>query len=115
MSKRIQVERIRPLTARVGILGVGHHTYWNQFDGLLEEIWNKLSAFETIVRQQDVEVFNLGISDCAETAYRIVPEIRSANLDLLFIDMLTYATSSSIAAVFREIDIPMVLIALQPM
>lgn len=115
MSKRIQVERIRPLTARVGILGVGHHTYWNQFDGLLEEIRNKLSAFETIVRQQDVEVFNLGISDCAETAYRVVPAIRSANLDLLFIDMLTYATSSSIAAVFREIDIPMVLIALQPM
>jgi L-arabinose isomerase len=111
----IKLERIKPLIAKVGILGVGHHTYWEQFEGLLDEIRNKLSDFETIVGQQKVDVFNLGISDCAETAYRMVPEIRSANLDLLFIDMLTYATSSSIAAVFREIDIPMVLVALQPM
>jgi L-arabinose isomerase len=58
---------------------------------------------------------NFGISDRAETAYRLVPEIRSANLDLLFIDMLTYATSSSIASIFREISTPMVLVALQPM
>lgn len=98
----------------MGILGVGHHTYWKQFEGLLEEIKNKLAVFENMVRENGVSIINLGISDCAESAYRLVPEIRSANLDLLFIDMLTYATSSSIAAIFREINVPMVLVALQP-
>lgn len=109
------IERIKPLYARVGILGVGHHTYWEQFEGLLEEIKQKLMVFESMVKKNEVETFNLGISDCAETAYRLVPEIKSVNLDLLFIDMLTYATSSSIAAILREINIPKVLVALQPL
>jgi L-arabinose isomerase len=109
-----RIERIKPLYARVGILGVGHHTYWSQFDGLLKEMQHKLSVFESLVKKNGVETHNLGISDCAETAYRLAPEIKSANPDLLFIDMLTYATSSSIATIFREIDTPKVLVALQP-
>lgn len=109
------IERIKPLNARVGILGVGHHTYWDQFEGLLDEIKHKLSVFESLVKKNEVETFNLGISDCAESAYRLVPEIRSVNLDLLFIDMLTYATSSSIAAILQQIDVPKVLVALQPL
>lgn len=109
-----RIERFKPLTARVGVLGVGHHTYWDQFEGLLDEIKNKLSLFDRMVKKNEVEVFNLGISDCAETAYELIPIIKTANLDLLFIDMLTYATSSSIASIFREINVPMVLVALQP-
>ncbi len=100
--------------AKVGILGVGHRTYWHQFEGLQDALLDKLKVFEQMVADKGVETVNFGMSDCAETAYRLVPEIRSANLDLLFIDMLTYATSSTIAAIFREIDVPMVLVALQP-
>ncbi|MBD3266696.1 arabinose isomerase, partial [bacterium] len=37
------------------------------------------------------------------------------DLDLLFCDMLTYATSSTFAAIMRELAIPIVLVALQPM
>jgi hypothetical protein len=32
------VERRKPRMARVGIFGVGHHTYWPQFAGLREEL-----------------------------------------------------------------------------
>jgi len=109
-----KIERLKPLTARIGILGVGHHTYWDQFEGLLEEMRKKLSEFDKIVKANDIVTTNLGISDCAETAYDLIPKIKAANLDLLFIDMLTYATSSSIAAIFQEIKIPLVLVALQP-
>jgi L-arabinose isomerase len=108
------IERIKPLKARIGIIGVGHYTYWGQFEGLLDEIHAKLIVFEKMVIANQVETVNFGLSDCAETASKIVPEIRGSNIDLLFIDMLTYATSSSIAAVFREIHVPMVLVALQP-
>ncbi|WP_020531170.1 L-fucose/L-arabinose isomerase family protein [Flexithrix dorotheae] len=109
------VKRIKPLNARVGILGVGHHTYWGQFEGLLEDILKKMDFFEEKVNTCQVETVNLGISDCAEKAYALIPKIKAANLDLLFIDMVTYATSSSIAAIFREIEIPMVMVALQPL
>jgi L-arabinose isomerase len=111
---QMEVERIKPLTANVGIIGVGHKTYWAQFEGLLDEMKKKQQVFAEMVRNTAVQVFDFGISDCAETAYDLVPQIKSANLDLLFIDMVTYATSSSIGAIFKEINVPMVMVALQP-
>jgi len=108
------IERLKPLTARVGIIGVGHHTYWDQFEGLLGQMHKKLLVFENMVAGNHVETVNFGLSDRAETAFQVVPKIKAANIDLLFIDMLTYATSSSIAKVFNEIKVPMVMVALQP-
>lgn len=109
-----KIKRLKPLHARVGVLGVGHHTYWDQFDGLLDQLHEKISAFDQIVKSNGVEVIHFGISDCAETAYRFADKINESNLDLLFIDMVTYATSSSIAAIFNSCNLPMVLVALQP-
>jgi len=111
----MRIDRIKPLAARIGVLGVGHRTYWDQFEGLLDEMYHKLDAFIGKLDQPGVEVFNFGMSDRAETAYEVVPKIQAANLDLLFIDMLTYATSSSIAAVFQQMSVPMVMVALQPL
>jgi L-arabinose isomerase len=115
VEQQVKIHRLKPLKANVGILGVGHKSYWPQFDGLLDELKNKLQVFNDLVEQNGVTVFNFGISDCAETAYKLVPQIKAANLDLLFVDMITYATSSSIAAIFREVNVPTVLVALQPM
>jgi L-arabinose isomerase len=111
----LTIKRLKPLTARVGILGVGHKTYWPQFEGLLEELMGKQRVFIEMVQKNQVEAIDFGISDCAETAYELLPTIKAANLDLLFIDMVTYATSSSVAAIFREINVPIVLVALQPL
>jgi L-arabinose isomerase len=38
----------------------------------------------------------------------------AANVDILFCNMVTYATSSVFAPIVKEINKPMVLIALQP-
>jgi L-arabinose isomerase len=62
-----------------------------------------------------VNITPFGITDKAQHAYELVPRIKGADLDLLFVDMLTYATSSTVGAIFREIDLPIVLVALQPM
>ncbi|MEN8156254.1 MAG: L-fucose/L-arabinose isomerase family protein [Bacteroidota bacterium] len=114
LSKENKIERLKPLTARVGIYGVGHHTYWGQFEGLLDKLMEKMNILEQRVAACGVEVINFGIGDDAESAYKAMPEIKAANLDLLFIDMLTYATSSSIGIIFKEVDVPMVMVALQP-
>jgi len=105
---------VKRFNARVGILGVGHHAYWPQFDGLLEQLQQKLAVFRSMVEKTGVEALDFGISDCAATAYEIAPRINQANLDLLFIDMVTYASSSSVAAVFKMVSVPIVLVALQP-
>ena len=109
------IPRRKPLTANVGIYSVGHHTYWSQFEGLLGEIKDKITVFTEILKRYNVNVVDFGISDCAETAYAAIPKIRSADLDILFVDMVTYATSGTIGIVFREINIPIVLVALQPL
>lgn len=110
----MRIPRRKPLAGRVGILGVGHHTYWPQFDGLLDDLHKKLSTFEQKVAAHGVEVVNFGLSDRSSTAYERLTAIEQAGLDLLFVDMLTYATSSAIAPILRAAPVPIVLVALQP-
>lgn len=114
LSAQKTIPRLKPLTAKVGIYGVGHYTYWEQFDGLLEDLEKKMLVLEDRVKKNNVEVVNFGIGDCADSAYAKLEQMQAANLDLLFVDMLTYATSSSIAPIFKKLDIPIVLVALQP-
>lgn len=111
----MRVERRKPRTARVGIFGVGHYTYWEQFDGLLEEMHRKLARLEEKVSACGVKVTPFGMIDDAKGAYRLVGELKAADLDLIFCDMVTYATSSTFGKIIRDIDTPVVLVALQPM
>jgi L-arabinose isomerase len=111
----MRIERRKPLAARVGIVGVGHHTYWAQFEGLLDEMHGKLATFEAKVREHGVETVAFGLLDDAETAYAALPRMKAADLDLLFIDMVTYATSSTFGVLARELHVPIVLVALQPL
>lgn len=108
------IERKNKRTARIGIFAVAHAKYWSQFDGLYENIMKYHCDFCKIVEENDVEVIDFGMIDSNEKAYLTVPQIQSANLDILFCNMVTYATSSVFAPIIREIDKPMVLTALQP-
>jgi len=109
------IPRIRPLTARVGVLGVGHHVYWPQFEGLLDEMHRKLNHLADRLRGEGLEVVEFGMVDNAQTAYATAPKIKAADIDLLFVDMVTYATSATFGVLCREIAAPMVLVALQPL
>lgn len=109
------IPRRTPLTAEVGTIGVGHHVYWPQFEGLKESLLNKLAHFEERVSQTGVVVHNFGLVDDSQSTYAALQKIKAAPLDLLFVDMLTYATSSTFAPIIRDLDIPIVLVALQPL
>lgn len=111
----MSVSRRKPRTAAIGIFGVGYHVYWKQFPGLLDELLVKLDVLVQKVQAAGVQVTNFGMVDKAETAYALLPRLKAANLDLVFCDMLTYATSASFATIVRGLDIPIVLVALQPL
>jgi L-arabinose isomerase len=111
----VLVERRKPLTANVGVFGVGLDVYWGQFPGLLEELLGYLDVFEKQVRANGVDVVSFGMVDNAQAAYAALKKMRAADLDLVFCDMLTYATSATFGILMRELDVPIVLVALQPL
>lgn len=111
----MRVPRRKPRTARVGLFGVGYHVYWKQFPGLLDELHNKLNVLDSKIQGNRVEVVNFGIVDKAQDAYALVARLKAADLDLVFCDMVTYATSATFGIIVRSLDIPIVLVALQPL
>ena len=108
------IARRKPLKAKVGVFSVGHRTYWNQFPGLLEDLMQKESRLIEKIEAHQVEVVSFGMVDNAEVAYEVLPKIQAADLDLLFCDMVTYATSSTFGVIIKTLNIPIVMVALQP-
>lgn len=110
-----QVNRVKLLRPCVGLLAIGHHVYWPQFDGLLDEMHRKLRSARLRIEAHGVEVAEFGMLDNAEAAYGAVAKIKAADIDILFVDMATYGTSSTFGILCREIQVPIVLLAIQPL
>lgn len=108
------LERKKNPTARIGVFAVGHDTYWGQFDGLLDSLMGYHEAFKNIVNTNDVQIVDFGMIDNSQSAYTALKKIKAADVDLLFVNMVTYATSAAFAPIIRDMDIPVVLVALQP-
>ena len=108
------IQRKKSRAARIGIFAVAHATYWGQFEGLYDNIMGYHRDLCALIGRNDVEVVDFGMLDSSEKAYAAIPQILSANVDVLFCNMATYATSSVFAPIMREVNKPMVLVALQP-
>ena len=113
-ASSLRIPRRKPLTANVGVVSVGLDTYWKQCPGLLDDMTKKEDAFVRKLAAHDVKVTRFGMSDNPAAAKAKVPAMKAADLDLLFVDMVTYATSSTFAPFVRELNVPIVLVALQP-
>ena len=110
-----RVERRKPLTANIGVVSVGLDTYWKQCPGLYDDMVKKEDAFVRMLEGGlSLKIHRFGISDNPQKAASLVPAMKAADLDLLFVDMVTYATSSTFAPFVRELTCPIVLVALQP-
>ncbi|MBQ9369059.1 MAG: L-fucose/L-arabinose isomerase family protein [Victivallales bacterium] len=110
----MNLERRKPLTANVGVMSVGLDTYWKQFPGLLERLNEKTEKLKSYLLQHSVSVVDFGMIDNASKAYAALPQMKASDLDLLLVDMVTYATSSTFGVIVREMQCPVVLVALQP-
>ena len=108
------ITRRKPLTANVGVVSVGLDTYWTQCPGLLDDMRRKEDVFVAKLAGQSLSVSRFGMADTPQHAAAMVPAMKAADLDLLFVDMVTYATSSTFTPFVRELGVPIVLVALQP-
>ena len=109
-----EIIRRKDTRPRIGVFGVGYHVYWDQFEGLHESLTRKQQHLVGFIQSQNAEVVDFGMVDKVQTAYALVSRLKGANLDLIFCDMLTYATSSTFGVIIKNIEVPIVLVALQP-
>jgi L-arabinose isomerase len=109
-----QIVRREETVARIGVFGVGYYKYWEQFEGLLDDLLEKQAVFIKKLEKYQVEIIDFGLVDDVTKAYELVPRLKGANLDLIFCDMLTYATSSTFGIIIKSMEVPIVLVALQP-
>ncbi len=108
------LERIPAKKPVIGIFAVAHGVYWDQFPGLKDNMEKYHADMVSIVAKNDVEIVDLGIIDSSIAANEAADKFNAANVNLIFCNMITYATSSVFAPVLRNCTAPMVLTALQP-
>jgi L-arabinose isomerase len=114
--KKITIpQKEKSTSQRIGVFGVGYERYWDQFPGLLDELLEKHRIIIEKIPDHNATIIDFGIVDNAAKAYELVKSVEAANLDLIFCNMLTYATSGTFAIIIKTVDIPIVLVALQPL
>ena len=109
------IDRKVKRAAKIGIFAVGHHVYWKQFEGLLDSLMRYHRTAVAMVNENEVELIDYGMIDSSEKAYQISQKMSGDHLDLIFCNMVTYATSSVFAPIIRNCTVPVVLLALQPL
>ena len=114
LNEKCTESNLSPNT-RIGVFGVGYTKYWEQFDGLYDEMLEKQEKFIQKIPSNGIDVIDFGMVDSSEKAYQVVKQLERANLDLIFCDMLTYATSGTFGIIIKTLNIPIVLVVLQPL
>ena len=99
---------------RIGIIGMGHYVYWQQFEGLREDLMKKQSSLHAYFSSA-VTTVDLGYADDIDSAYLALKQAQREDLDALFIVMSTYVTSQVVFPFVRYLHIPQVLVSIQPL
>ena len=94
----------------VGLFGIGLETYWDQFPGLRE----RLEGYIDTIRAKlgGAEIISAGLVDTVEKAHDAAALFRKNDAKLVFLYVSTYALSSTVLPVVR--NLPVVVLNLQP-
>ncbi len=99
---------------KIGLFGIGLDTYWPQFDGLL----NKLKAYHSEIQNRlvsfQVDIIDAGIVDNPEKAGAAAKMFVSEDVELIFLNISTYALSSTVLPVVQKMKVPVIVLNLQP-
>ena len=99
---------------RVGLCGIGLEAYWGQFAGLKSKLESHVEEVAARIRRPGLSMVNLGLIDTPVTAREAAHIFRTADLDLLFIYITTYAVSSIVLPLVQRAGAPVIVLNLQP-
>jgi L-arabinose isomerase len=99
---------------RIGLFGVGLETYWPQFEGLKDHLADYQAQIARRLGGFSAEVVDAGLVDSPVKAREAASALASAQLDLVFLYVSTYALSSTVLPVVQRLGVPVVVLNLQP-
>jgi len=98
----------------VGLFGIGLEAYWPQFAGLRERLESYILQVATKLGSSQVQVTNLGLIDTPAKALEAGHRFRAADVDLIFLQVTTYALSSTVLPAVRRAKVPVIVLNLAP-
>jgi len=101
-------------TTKVGLFGIGLDTYWNQFDGLLENLKGYQEKIKQKMEDDGAEVIDAGLVDNPQKAREAASMLYRSDVEILFLFVSTYALSSTVLPVVQKVKVPIVMLNLQP-
>ena len=102
----------RPL--KVGLFGIGLEAYWPQFEGLKARLESYVGTVAAKLDRPGVEIVNLGLIDTPQKSVEAGHRFRTADVDVIFLYVTTYALSSTVLPVVRRAGVPVIILNLQP-
>ncbi|MDR1623827.1 MAG: L-fucose/L-arabinose isomerase family protein [Tannerellaceae bacterium] len=101
---------------KIGLMGVGLNTYWGQFDGLLSRLTGYQNSIAERMRLHgQVTVVDAGMVDDTCKATEAASLMKREEIEILFIFISTYALSSTLVPVVSRLDVPVILLNIQPL
>ena len=98
--------------ARAGVFSIALGAYLPQFPSLVPEFEAQYEAFKKTI-PDTVEVIDGGMITTKEQSQAAGDKFRAADVDLVFMQLLTYATSYNMLPAIRDLDVPVVLVNVQ--
>lgn len=98
--------------ARVGVFAIALGAYLPQFPSLAPEFEAQFAAFKKTI-PDTVELIDGGIVTTKELSMAAGDKFRSADVDLVILQLLTYATSYNMLPAVRDLNVPVVLVNVQ--
>ncbi|MGR5140409.1 hypothetical protein ACQKPX_01895 [Photobacterium sp. DNB23_23_1] len=99
---------------KIGLFGIGLDTYWEQFDGLHEQLNQYIKTVSMKIHELGFSVLNAGLVDTVRQTEDIEHKFKSEQVDVLVLYITTYALSSTVLPLVQAIDKPVIVLALQP-
>ena len=98
--------------AKVAVFSIALGAYLPQFPELVPEFEQQYADFVSTL-PSTVEVVDGGLCTTKEAAAAAGDKFRAADVDLVFCQLLTYATSYNMLPAIRDLNVPVVLVNLQ--
>lgn len=98
--------------AKVGVFSVALGAYLPQFPTLVSEFKEQYENFKKMI-PDSVEIIDGGIVTTKELSQDAGDLFRCADVDLVVVQLLTYATSYNVLPAVRDLDVPVVLVNVQ--